>query len=354
MPETMRAFVMLGIGRVGTIEKPVPEPGVGGAVVETTAALVCTTDTRTVRGAIGERSDLTLGHEGVGVVARLGAGVRGFREGDRVAVSAITPCFRCPACQRGATSQCARVLAGWTYANRKDGVFAERFHVDAAEANLAPIPAGLSDEEACYCCDMLSTGLAGAENAAIPIGGTVAVFAQGPVGLMATAGARLCGAGRVIAVESVPRRQALARFYGADDVVDFSAVDPVAAILELTGGEGVDSAIEALGSGETFAACVEVTRPGGTISNVGFHGTGTHVPLPREAWGSGVGGKTIRTALSPGGAERMARLMRLVANRRVDPTPMTTHRFPFDDLATAFRMMDRKEDDVVKPLIAFG
>jgi threonine dehydrogenase-like Zn-dependent dehydrogenase len=246
------------------------------------------------------------------------------------------------------------MLGGWKFANVKDGTFAEYFHVNAAEANLAPIPDGLSDEQACYCCDMLSTGFVGAEHADIPIGGTVAIFAQGPVGLMATVGARLRGAGRIIAVESVPKRQELARHFGADDVVDFSKVDAVEAILDLTGGEGVDSAIEALGSGKIFEACVKVTRPGGTISNIGYHGDGEYVPLPREAWGVGMSDKTIRTALCPGGAERMARLMRLITSGRVDPTPMTTHRFPFDEVETAFRMMDSKEDGIIKPLVEFG
>jgi isopropanol dehydrogenase (NADP+) len=353
MPETMRAFVMQGIDRVAMSEKPVPDPGPDDAIVKATTALVCTSDTHTVHGAIGDRHDLTLGHEAVGIVARLGSNVTGFREGDRVAVNAITPCYRCHNCQRGFTSQCQEMLGGWKFANQKDGIFADYFHVNAAEANLAPIPEGLSDEQACYCCDMLSTGFAGAENAAIPIGGTVAVFAQGPVGLMATVGARLLGAGRVIAVESVPARQQMARDYGADDVVDFSQVDPVEAILELTGGLGVDSAIEALGAAATFEACVKVTRPGGTISNIGYHGDGEYVPLPRAEWGVGMGDKTIRTALCPGGAERMGRLMRLIANGRVDPTPMTTHRFPFAEVEKAFRMMADKADGVIKPLIEF-
>ncbi len=200
---------------------------------------------------------------------------------------------------------------------------------------------------------MLSTGFAAAEHAAIPAGGIVAIFSQGPVGLMATRAARLLGAGLVLAVESVPNRQALSRSYGADEVIDFSQVDPVGAILERTGGEGVDSAIEALGAQETFAACVRVTRPGGTISNVGYHGEGDFVGIPREAWGVGMSDKTIRTALCPGGSQRMQRLMRLVETGRVDPLPLTTHRFGFDELPTAFRLMQTKEDGIVKPLITF-
>jgi isopropanol dehydrogenase (NADP+) len=272
--------------------------------------------------------------------------------GDRVAVNAITPDFQCPNCQRGYPSQCQQMLGGWRFANIKDGVFAEYFHVNDAQANLAPIPDSIRDEVAVYTCDMMSTGFAGAEHADIPIGGTVAVFAQGPVGLMATVGARLLGAGQVIAVENVPGRKELARHFGADEVVDFSEVDAVEEIRAMTGG-GVDSAIEALGKQESFEACVRVTRPGGTISNIGYHGDGEYVRIPRLDWGVGMGDKTIRTALCPGGKERMGRLLRLLEQGRVDPTPMTTHTFDFDQLGKAFDMMKSKADGIIKPLIRF-
>jgi threonine dehydrogenase-like Zn-dependent dehydrogenase len=354
MSDSMKAYVMEEIGETGWAEKPVPRPGPNDAVVRTTAALVCTSDVHTVDGAIGEREDLTLGHEAVGTIHELGDAVEGFEEGQRVLVGAITPCFRCANCQRGYTSQCGEALGGWKFANMKDGVFAEYFHVNAAEANLTPIPDDVSDEAAAYCADMLSTGFAGAENGDIPVGGTVAVFAQGPVGLMATAGARLQGAGLVIAVESKPERQELARRYGADEIVDFTERDPVDAILELTDEEGVDAAVEALGARETFEACVRATRPGGTISNVGYHGEGDYVPIPRLDWGVGMSDKTIRTALCPGGSVRMRRLLRIVRSGRVDPTLMTTHRFGFDELEEAFRLMRTKEEGIIKPLITFG
>ncbi len=353
MAGTMKAFVMKRIGEVGVVEKPIPEPGPNDAVVRTTAALVCTSDTHTVAGAIGERTNLTLGHEAVGVIHTLGSAVTGLRVGQRVVVGAITPDYTCGNCQRGYPSQCTQMLGGWKFANVKDGSMAEYFHVNNAAANLAPIPDSLTDEQAVYCADMLSTGFVGAEHAGIPIGGTVAVFAQGPVGLMATVGARLLGAGLVIAVENIERRKELARRYGADVVVDFTKEDAVKAILRLTGGAGVDSAIEALGSQATFEACVRVTRPGGTISNIGYHGQGDYIGIPRLAWGVGMSDKTIRTALCPGGSERMRRLMRLIETGRVDPTPLTTHRFPFREVQKAFRMMQTKEDGIIKPLILF-
>lgn len=353
---TMKAFVMHRIGKVGVIEKPIPRPGPHDAIIRTTAALICTSDTHTVAGAIGPREDLTLGHEAVGVVHELGETVAAtglFKVGQRVAVNAITPCYACDNCQRGVPSQCGGMLGGWKFANVKDGNMAEYFHVNNAVANLAPIPDDLTDEQAVYCCDMLSTGFVAAEFGNIPIGGSVAVFGEGPIGMMATAGARLRGAGLVIGVERMPNRASLARRFGADLVVDFTKEDPVEAIHRATGGKGVDTAIEALGSPATFAACVRATRPGGTISNVGYHGDGESVPIPRLDWGVGMSDKTIRTALCPGGSERMDRLMRLIQTKRVDPLPMTTHRFDFTEVEKAFRMMQTKEDGMIKPLLLF-
>jgi threonine dehydrogenase-like Zn-dependent dehydrogenase len=250
---------MHSIGETRFVEKDRPEAGPDDAIVRPTKGLVCTSDVHTVGGAIGEREDITLGHEAVGVVEAVGDDVEAFEPSDRVAVGAITPNWGSLAAQDGHPSQSNEALGGWKFANVKDGVFAEYFHVNEADANMAHIPSGVSDEAAVYVTDMMSTGFSAAERAEIPIGGTVAVFAQGPVGLMATKGATLRGAGTVIAVESVPERQELAEFYGADEVVDFTEVDTVDAIMDLTDGEGVDAAIEALGSNVTFEHCIELT-----------------------------------------------------------------------------------------------
>ena len=350
---TMKVFAMFGIGKTGFMEKPIPTPGPADAIVKTTHALICTSDSHTVRGAIGPREGLTLGHEAVGIVHQVGAQVRRFKPGDRVVVGAITPDWGSEEAQNGYPSQSGGALAGWKFANVKDGVFAEYFHVNEADANMAFIPADIKPEQAVYCCDMLSTGFVAAEHGDIPIGGTVAVFAQGPVGLMATAGARLRGAGLIIAVETDPKRAQLAREYGANIVVDFRKEDAVKRILELTGGTGVDTAIEALGADKSFEQCVAVTKPGGTISNVGYHGEGEFVSIPREAWGVGMADKTIRTGLCPGGSLRMERLLRVLQQKLVDPTKLTTHTFPFDQMDRAFEVMDKKLDGVLKPLIVF-
>ncbi|HEX3512976.1 MAG TPA: NAD(P)-dependent alcohol dehydrogenase [Trebonia sp.] len=349
----MKAFVMKEIGRVGFMDKPVPRPGPNDAVVRTTRALICTSDSHTVGGGIGPRTDLTLGHEAVGIVHEVGSEVRDFKPGDRVVVGAITPDWGHPAAQDGYSSQSGGPLGGWKFANVKDGVFAEYFHVNDADANMAQIPDGVPDEAAVYCCDMLSTGFMGAENGNIPIGGTVAVLAQGPVGLMCTAGARQQGAGLVIGVESVPSRQKLALMYGADEIVDFTREDVVERVRELTGGEGVDTAIEALGADLTFQTAVKITKPGGTVSNTGYFGEGEFVSIPRVEWGVGMADMTIATGLCPGGRLRMQRLLRVLGSGRLDPTPMTTHTFSFDEMERAFEVSDKKLDDVVKPLITF-
>ncbi len=349
----MKSFVMKRVGEVDFTVKPIPQAGPNDAVIKTTHALVCTSDVHTVGGAVGERENLTLGHEAVGIVHEVGSEVKNFKPGDQVAINAITPCYKCTNCLRGYTSQCTEMLGGWKFANVKDGNFAEYFHVNDAKANLALIPDGVPPEAAVYACDMMSTGFMGAEHANIPIGGVAVVAAQGPVGLMATAGCKLLGAGLIIAVESVPKRQELAKTYGADVVIDFTKVDPVEEIMNLTGGDGADSAIEALGAQPTFEMCVKATRPGGTISVVGYFGEGENVKIPRAEWGVGMSDKTIRTGLCPGGKERMERLMRLIKNNRVDPTLMTTHEFDFDQVDRAFELMKTKEDGIIKPLIRF-
>ena len=349
----MKAFVMKEIGSVGFMEKPVPSPGPNDAIIQTRAALICTSDSHTVDGGIGPRTDLTLGHEAVGLVSEVGSAVKVFRPGDRVLVGAITPDWGDPAAQAGNSSESGGPLGGWKFSNTKDGIFAEYFHVNEADANMAKIPDSVSDDTAVYCADMLSTGFMGAEYGNIPIGGTVAVLAQGPVGLMATVGARLRGAGLIIGVESVPRRQELARKYGADVIVDFSKENVVERVMDLTDGKGVDAAIEALGGHVTFQTAVKVTRPGGTVSNTGYFGEGEFVRIPRVEWGVGMADKTIATGLCPGGRLRMERLLRVLETKRVDPTLMTSHTFHFDEMERAFEVAHKKLEDVIKVLITF-
>ena len=351
--KAMRAYVMHGIGRAEVVDRPIPVPGPNSAVVRTTLALVCTSDVHTIHGGLGEIVDRCLGHEAVGVIHSLGECVTGFKVGDRVAVNAVTPCFQCENCQNGLSSQCGGMLGGYKFTFQKDGNMAEYFEVNDAKANLARIPSDVSDEAAAYTTDMMSTGFIGAESADIPLGGSAAVFGCGPVGLMAVAASRMLGAGLLIAVDGDDKRLALAKEYGADVTINFRTKDVIEAIMELTGGRGVDSAIEAVGTQTTFENCIKATCPGGTISNIGYHGSGDHVKIPLAEWGLGMSNKTIRTALCQGGSARMKRLMTLLKNGRVDPTKMSTHYFNFEDVNQALNLMDTKEDGVIKPVIRF-
>jgi isopropanol dehydrogenase (NADP+) len=353
MTDTMKALAFLGSGKVGLVEREIPHAGPGEAIVRTTAALICTSDVHTVAGLLPVPEGRLLGHESVGVVHELGVGVTSVQVGDRVAVNAVTPDGTCDNCQAGHTSQCRGALGGYRFTVQKDGNMAEYFHVNDADYNLAPIPEGLADEAAVYACDMLSTGIIGSENANIPIGGTVAIFAQGAVGLSATLGAKLRGAGLVITVEGLANRQEMSRRFGADVVIDPASGNVAEQIIELTDG-GADSTVEALGNQVTFEAALYATRAGGTLSNVGYHGeSGPVLSMPLDAWGLGMAGKKIATDLCPGGRLRMERLMRLMLNGKIDPTPMTTHRVPIDQVEDAFDMMAHKRDGIIKPLITF-
>jgi isopropanol dehydrogenase (NADP+) len=353
MTDTMKALAFVGPGKVALVEREIPQAGPGEAVVKTTAALICTSDVHTVAGLLPVPEGRLLGHESVGVVHEIGAGVTSVQVGDRVAVNAVTPDGTCDNCQAGYTSQCRGALGGYRFTVQKDGNMAEYFHVNDADYNLAPIPEGLADEVAVYACDMLSTGFIGAENSNIPMGGTVAIFAQGAVGLSATLGARLRGAGLIITVEGLPNRAELSRKFGADVVIDPSSGNVAEQIIELTDG-GADSTVEALGNQVTFEAALYATRAGGTLSNVGYHGeSGPTLVMPLDAFGLGMAGKKIATDLCPGGRLRMERLMRLLATGKVDPTPMTTHRMGIDQVEDAFEMMTHKRDGIVKPLITF-
>jgi threonine dehydrogenase-like Zn-dependent dehydrogenase len=355
MAGTMRAFVINKPHETAVVDKPIPTPGPEEAIVKTTAALICTSDVHTVNGAMPVEPGRTLGHESVGVISALGSAVTGFEVGQRVVVCAVTPCYRCGPCQRGFTSQCGGPLGGYKYTMQMDGNMAEYFVVPAAAANLTPIPDSVPDEKAVYCCDMLTTGFVGAEHCYLQFGETVAVFAQGPVGLCATMGAHVLGAGRIFAVESRPERQALAMKFGATDIIDFTKGDPVEQIMDLTNGVGVDGAVEAFGFPQTFEACVRVTKAGGRVSNVGYHGENPNpLQLPLDAFGLGMNDKAIHTGLCPGGSERMTRFLRLLDSGRIDPTPMTTHTFAFDQIEEAFALMASKEDGIIKPLITFA
>lgn len=356
MARKMKAAVFVEKNRIVLDEKTIPDVGPLDALIRITTTTICGTDVHILKGEYPVARGLTIGHEPVGVIEKLGSAVLGYREGQRVIAGAITPSGHSAACLCGYHSQDGagtthgfKPLGGWRFGNTIDGSQAEYLLVPDAMTNLAPVPDGLTDEQVLMCPDILSTGFSGAESGKVRIGDTVAVFAQGPIGLCATAGARLMGASTIIGVESVPARMEIARRMGADHVVDFSVVDPVDEILRLTGGRGVDVAIEALGRQETFEAALRVLRPGGTLSSLGVYSSDLRIPL--GPFLAGLGDHRIVTTLCPGGKERMRRLIGVVASGRVDTRALVTHRFKLDEIEQAYELFANQRDGVLKVAI---
>ena len=349
----MKGFAMLSIGKVGWIEKEKPTPGPFDAIVRPLAVAPCTSDIHTVfEGAIGERHNMILGHEAVGEVVEVGSEVKDFKPGDRVVVPAITPDWRTSEVQRGYHQHSGGMLAGWKFSNIKDGVFGEFFHVNDADMNLAHLPKEIPLEAAVMIPDMMTTGFHGAELAEIELGASVAVLGIGPVGLMAVAGAKLRGAGRIIAVGSRPVCVDAAKYYGATDIVNYKDGPIESQIMNLTEGKGVDAAIIAGGNADIMATAVKIVKPGGTIANVNYFGEGDVLPVPRLEWGCGMAHKTIKGGLCPGGRLRMERLIDLVVYKRVDPSKLVTHVFRgFDNIEKAFMLMKDKPKDLIKPVV---
>jgi threonine dehydrogenase-like Zn-dependent dehydrogenase len=348
-PGMMKSLVFNGDQKISLDDRPIPKPGPGEAVIEVTLTTICGTDVHIVKGEYPVKRGLTLGHEAVGRIHELGSGVSGYEIGERVLVGAITPCGQCNYCLGGDLSQCGGIMGGWRLGNTIDGVQAQYALIPYAQANMAKIPDELTDEQVILLADIASTGFSASESAQVRIGDSVAIFAEGPIGLCATAGARLRGAGQMFAVDSNSVRLEQALRMGAHHAIDISQKDPVEEILLLTGRRGVDVAIEALGRQETFENALRVLRPGGTLSSLGVYSGKLVIPL--EPFAAGLGDHKIVTTLCPGGKERMRRLMGLVLHHRIDLTPLLTHKFTFDKITEAYALFSKQQDGVLKVAI---
>lgn len=346
---SMQALVFRGPNQISLEEVPIPRAEYGEAVIRVTLTTICGTDVHILKGEYPVKPGLIIGHEAVGVIHELGPGVTGYRKGDRVLVGAITPCGQCNACLGGDLSQCGGPIGGWKFGNTINGAQAEFLLVPNAMANLAKIPDHLRDEEVVLLADIASTGFSASESAPVKIGDSVAIFAQGPIGLCATAGARLHGASCIYVVDSNSQRLQQAKKMGADVLLNLNEVNPVREIMRLTEGRGVDVSIEALGRQETFENALRVLRPGGTLSGLGVYSGKLTIPL--EPFAAGLGDHKIVTTLCPGGKERMRRLMELVAHRRVDLTPLLTHSFSLERITEAYDLFAAQRDDVLKVAI---
>jgi alcohol dehydrogenase len=349
---TMRATVFHGAGDIRVESVKRPEAGPGEAVIRVTTTTICGTDLHIVRGEYAVRPGLVIGHEPVGTVAELGIGVSGYEIGDRVLAGAITPCGQCMACLSGHRSQCGHgndceALGGWRFGNTIDGAQAEYLLVPNAQANMAKIPDEVTDEQVVLLADIASTGISGAESGNVTLGDKVAVFAQGPIGICASIGARLLGASMVIGVDGDDHRIAMAKKMGVDVVLDYRKIDVISEIRRLTGG--VDVAIEALGTQQTFESALRVLRPGGTLSSLGVYSG--KLEIPYDAFGAGLADFRIVTTLCPGGKERMRRLIDMVRSGRLDLRPLITHTFPLAEIGEAYRVFGERREGVMKVAI---
>ena len=351
--ERMLANVFRGVNDFGVEEVARPHAGPGEAVMRVTTTTICGTDLHIVRGEYPVKPGLVIGHEAVGVIEELGPGLSGYKVGDRVLVGAITPCGQCNACLSGHQSQCGhgegyQAIGGWCFGNTMNGAQAQYLLVPHAQANLAKIPDGLSDEQMVLLADIASTGFSGAESGGVRIGDAVVIFAQGPIGLCATVGAKLMGASLIIGVDEDERRLAMAGQLGADVVLNPKHTDVIAEVKRLTRG-GADVAIEALGTQQTFESALRCLRAGGTLSSLGVYAG--KLGLPYDAFAAGLGDHRIVTTLCPGGKERMRRLINIVQSGRFDPSLLITHTFPLAQIREAYHLFGERQGGVLKVAI---
>ena len=327
----MKALIYLGPGRKTVEELPVPKlQSATDALVRVTKTTICGTDLHILKGDVPTcEPGRVLGHEGVGVVEEVGAGVTSFKTGDRVLISCISSCGKCEFCRRSMYSHCA--TGGWILGHLIDGTQAEYVRIPHADTSLYPIPDGADEEALVMLSDILPTGFeCGVLNGKVQPGGTVAIVGAGPVGLAALLTAQFYSPAQLIVVDLDSNRLEVARRFGATDVVDSSSGDAAAAVMQLTEGRGVDTAIEAVGIPATFVLCERVVAAGGTIANVGVHGAKVDLHL-ETLWAHNI---SITTRLVDTATTSM--LLKTVRAKKLDPARLITHRFDFADILAAY------------------
>lgn len=348
----MKGYGIISVNNMGWMEKEKPVAGPYDAIIRPTVVAPCTSDVHAAHGGAGEKFNRIVGHEAIGEVVEVGELVTRFKPGDTVVVPCTTPDWMAPGVQGGGNNAHDwGLMKSFKFLSSKDGVFAEFFHVNDADANLAFLPEGVKPEEALMIVDMMTTGFSAVENARVGFGDTVVVIGIGPVGLMAVAGAQLSGAGRIIVVGTRPNCVQIAKEYGATDVISYKDGDIVEQILKLVPG-GVNAAIIAGGNQDTFGQAVAMTKEGGVISNVNFFDVKDTLSMPAYLWGLGMSNKDIRSTFAPGGTVRMEKLLNMLKHGRIDTSKLITHRFyGFDKIEDAYKLMEEKPKDLIKPVV---
>ncbi len=336
----MRALVYHGPGEKAWEEVPMPVVvDDTDAVVRVDAVTICGTDLHILKGDVPAVTDgRILGHEAVGTVESVGAGVKNVAVGDRVLVSCITACGTCRYCREGTFGQCLGG-GGWILGHKIDGTQAEYVRVPFADTSTYPVPEGVADEDILMLADILPTGYeVGVLNGQVRPGDVVAVVGAGPIGLSAIMGARLYSPAHIVAIDLADSRLEAAKQFGADIVVNNGREDPLAIVRDLTGGLGADVAIEAVGVPPTFELATQLARPGGHIANIGVHGEAVTLHL-EELWIRNV---TITTGLVD--TYSTPTLLRLTQGGQVDAGRFITHHFTLDQFEEAYDVFGRAAD----------
>lgn len=350
----MKGFGVFEKGKVGWMEKPDYVCGPEDVICRPLALAPCSSDVHSALEMEGDYlKNRILGHESIGQVIEAGSLVKDFKVGDTVVIPCTTPTWKHPDIQDGTHQDAGGMFTAINFSSYEDGTFAEQIKVRSADMNLAHLPEGVSIEQACMAVDMMTTGFYGSELAEVKFGDTVVVFGIGPVGLMAVAGAKLSGAGRIIATGTRPECVRLAREYGANEVLSYKEGDLVEQIMTLTGGKGVDACIVAGGGSEALNNAVAVARFGfGNIAMLDVITGEANMVLNNQYIAGFLAHKTIRGGLCPGGRKRMERMLSLIQFGRVDPSKMITHRFHgLDSIDEAFDLMVKKPKDLIKPIV---
>lgn len=349
----MKGYGVIKINETGWLEKDIPEIGPFDALLKPIAVAPCTSDVHLAEGSGADITGRIIGHESVGIVVEVGDLVKNFKPGDRVVVPCDTPDWNELGVQTKGNNahDNGTIMSSFKFLLQKDGVFAEYYSVNNADANLVLLPDDVSVEAALMTTDMMSTGIYGAEMAGIQVGDSVVVFGIGPVGLMAVAGARLLGAGRIYAIGTRKNCADLALEYGATDIISYKDGNTVDQILEKEGGQ-VDRAIVAGGSPRSMNEALQLVKPNGGIGNIIAYDARDQFDIPALDWGLGMGDVTIRGGFCPGGALRMKKMLNLIQTGRVDPSKLINYRFEgFDKIEDAFKVMAEKPRDLIKPAV---
>lgn len=347
----MRGYGMFSVNNPGWLEKERPTCGPYDAIITPTIVAPCSSDTHTMHGGAGPKTDMILGHEAVGTVVEVGSEVKHFKPGDFVVVPCGTPNWLELGIQHGKSfSHDAKTFGSFKFTSSQDGSMAEFFCVIQADANLTHLLDGVTPEQALMTVDMMSTGFYGVEMANVQFGDTVVVIGIGPVGLMAVGGSALRGAGRIIGIGTRPNCVKIAREYGATDIISYREGDIVEQVLDLTGG--ADKVIIAGGGKDVLAQAIAMTKVMGDIASINYYDASDTLSIPTIAWGLGMANKDIRSGFCPSGALRVKKLMEVIKYRGFDSAKIISHTFHgFDAMEPAFKLMDEKAPDLIKPIV---